>query len=312
MPKLENILKTTSQNISKNRWMSVATVIVISIVFTITIFFVGVALLAKKAISYYEKKAQIMIYFVQSTPEDEILAMKERLTDPIRIEEILYISETDAVKSYSKTFQDEPEFLENITVGTLPASIEIRAKSAEYLSQILHNIELEKKNSAYVEDVWYLEDVIDKMKTISQIINYGGSSLIIALVVVSFVLVIITIEFNIMAHSDEIEIMHLVGSPDTYIRAPYILEGALYGFLGSLFASLFLLIPFIISLGASSGTDLLFWVGQQLAELDLKFLINPSPVLIILFVITVCTVGVLLGSLGSLVAVARHLNLEEK
>ena len=63
----------------------------------------------------------------------------------------------------------------------------------------------------------YFKDVVDNMRSLSKIINIGSVVLITAMGIVTISLIRATIGFNIK-HIRKIEIMHLVGSPDKFIR----------------------------------------------------------------------------------------------
>ncbi|MBD3329202.1 hypothetical protein GF357_01785 [Candidatus Dojkabacteria bacterium] len=312
MGEFANIINTTKGNIRQNRWMSLSTIIVISIVFTITSFFIGAAVISSRAVSYYEKKAQIMIYFTPGTPEETILSTKERLFDNTKVEAIEYVSEQDAIEIFAEDFSEEEDLVETITVGTLPASLEIRAKSASDLDDIMEVVTVEKESNTYIEDIWYFEDVVQKLKTLSSIIHYGGIALVASLGIITFTLIIITIGFNIMAHSDEIEIMHLVGGTDAYIKTPYIIEGSLYGLIGGLISSIVLLVPWYMAVYFARGTDFYFWLNQQLIDFKLAFLQELDPFFIGAFVGVQILIGIFLGAVGSTLAVMKYLNLKDE
>ncbi len=310
MANFRNIVRNTKRNITKNKWMSVATVLVISIVFTITVFFIITAVVTRRASSYYEKKAQLMVYFVQDTPESKILELKQSIESIEGTESVNYISEEDAIGKFVEGLSDEPELADIVKVGTLPASLEVRAKSAEELSYIIELIKVEKENNNYIDEIWYFEDVVEKMKTISTVINYGGISIVIGLGIIAFVLIIITIGFNIKMHKKEIEIMHLVGGTDSYIKSPFIWEGAFYGFIGSVISVLIIVAPWYLSLLLAKDTAFKFWIRKQLQEFNMVFLVDPKPLFLISFVSVIVFSGMILGVIGSSIAVVRYLRNE--
>lgn len=309
---ISSIINTTSENIKKNRWLAFATIVVIGIVFTITTFFITVAITTRQAVTYFEKKAQIIVYFKSGTRESDIMTFKEKINDPKRIESIRYISEDEAIKIYAADYADQPELLESISVGTLPSSLEIRSKSIEDLKKVLEVVTAEKSGNPYIDDIWYFKDVVDRIQTISTAINFGSVALIGSLSVVTFALIILTIGFNIRTQSDEIQVMHLVGSTDAFIRAPFILEGAYYGALGGIMSSIFMVVPWIVVVQLVKNSGLYLSLSSQFNDLGLGMLIDISPWTVILFVMIQVFSGIIIGSIGSLFAVVRYLNLKEK
>lgn len=312
MARIVSIIETTKSNIKHNRWLAASTIAVITIVFTIATFFILTAVVSQKLVAYYEKRAQLIIYFQKATDEESILALKERLNDPKKVESITYVSEADAVQKYAEYFEENPDLIESITVGTLPASLEIRAKSIDDLKSLMTYVTEEKKVNNSVEDVWYFKDVVDRIQTISKAINYGSIVLISSLGLITFFLIMITIGFNIRSHKDEIEIMHLVGSEDSFIKAPFITEGAIYGLVGGLISSAIILIPWYIVLRMWGDTETFQFIFNEANNIGLVALVKPNILYILGLIGIEVLTGVFLGSIGSSFAVIKYLNVKEK
>lgn len=309
---ISSIISTTKGNLARNKWMAIASVIVIGIVFTISTLFISVELLSQQAITYLEKKAQVVVYFKPGTKVETINTVKDKVNLPGKIENILYISEEDAVNIYRKDFDFAPDLVDSVTTGTLPSSLEIRANTVQNLVEVKEILLEEKKTNAAIDDITFSQDVLDKLQVISSLINIGGTILVIGLLIITFTLIAITIGFNIQAHKDEIEIMHLVGSSDRFIKAPFILEGALYGFLGGVISCIFTVVPIIVAFTSTNGSYINFSISQQLSKLNLSFIANLDPVFFGVFILIQLTAGILIGSFGSSMAVFKYLNLKEK
>lgn len=312
MENLNRIIKTTRTNIVRNKWLSLSTIFVISIVFTISATFIAFAILGQKTVAYYETKAQVIVFFKQEAPEEEIFKFRDTLNNKDLVENIEYISREKALEIYKQDFENDPDLVETITADTLPPSLNIRAKSIENLETIIKNINTEKEKNAYVDEVFYFKDVLDNIKTLSQFINIGAIILITLLAAISFSLIMVTISFNILSHKNEIEIMHLVGSTDQYIRVPFILEGAFYGLMGGVISTLLVLIPWYLAMHYSIGTDFHFWISQILTDLSLGYLKGFNLTFSSIFLLTQVVLGVLFGAIGSYIAVVKYLNLKSK
>lgn len=300
------LLKKIFKNMASNKWMSVATIIVITIVFFITTVFLGLAFVSQKAVNYYERKAQVIVYFVSDAPESEIRSIQLSIEGTGKVESIEYVSEVQAIEKY-KTMFDNGQNL-NILPGILPASLEVKGKSAEELSELVEYIEGLKKNNTYIEDVWYYRNIIDQIRTLSLVIKYGGATIVGLLVFFTVILIVITIGFNIVSHKDEIEIMHLVGGSDDFIKSPFIFEGAFYGLIGGVCSSLFLIINWLLIVYLAKGSDLFLWTASQLKEFSVDFIISPSLPLLLLIALIQTFIGTVLGSISSYFAVVRYLN----
>lgn len=301
------IFTVTKKNIKRNKWLTVSTILVSIIVFTLSSIFISVSILTQKAADYYEQKAQVIVFFKKGTGEEDIFSFRDTINNRELIEEITYVSQEEALDIYRTDFAENPDLISTVTADSLPASLEIRAKDIESLLLVIDSINKAKESNANVDEVMYFKDVVDNMRSLSKIINIGSVVLITAMGIVTISLIRVTIGFNIKLHQKEIEIMHLVGSPDKFIRTPFLLEGTLYGFVGGLVASVMILVPWYILIYYSKGTDFSFWVNQFLIDIKLPFLSELNITFILIFFLIHILVGSLLGFLSSLSSVRKYL-----
>lgn len=303
----DKIFSKAKNNIKRNKWLSLSTIFVSTIVLAISSFFISSAILGQKAVKYYEKKAQVIIFFKKDTAEAEILKLRDQLFDPELIEGIDYISQEDALSIYQEDFADSPDLLSTVTADSLPPSLEVRAKTIDSLMTVIENINTEKETNAYIDEVMYFKDVVENLKTLSRIMNLGSLILIGSLLIITFSLIRITIGFNINAHSDEIQIMHLVGSTDKFIRLPFILEGFFYGLMGGLLAATVIIVPWYVVIYYTQNTEYAFWINQVLSDFNIQFLKTFDLAFILIYYIIHMLAGGILGVVSSFSAVKKYL-----
>lgn len=307
MTKSNKIFNVAKKNIKRNKWLSLSTVFVSTVVLAISSFSISTAIFAQKGVRYYEQKAQVIIFFKKDTSESDILLLRDKLFDPELIEGIDYISQEDALEIYREDFADNPDLISTVTADSLPPSLEIRAKDIDSLLTVIEDINTEKETNVYIDEVLYFKDVVDNLKSLSKIIAVGSLVLISALLLITFSLIRVTIGFNINAHKDEIQIMHLVGSTDKFIKVPFILEGCFYGLAGGFLAASLIIIPWYSVIYSSQNSDFAFWINQLLNDLDFGFLGNINIAFILIYYIIHMLVGGLLGIVSSFSAVKRYL-----
>jgi len=115
---------------------------------------------------------------------------------------------------------------------------------------------------------------------------------------VSLVIILSIIAMRISARREEINIMQLVGATPWYIRAPFVLEGVCYGFVGSFVGST---IGFLVFFFSPYFQNSIF---NPLFGLP----VSPfNPLILIIVFVTLVFVGIILGGLGSFLAVFRYL-----
>jgi cell division transport system permease protein len=291
----------------RSKWFTLSTIFVTAIVFTISSFFISLAIVSRKAVNYYEQKAQVIIFFDKEAPEEEIFAVRDKINDPELIEDIEYISQEQALEIYREDFADNPDLISTITADALPPSLEVRAVSIDALLEVIDTVNNEKSTNVYIDDIMYFKDVVDNMRTLSRIINIGGALIIGALIVITFFLIRVTIGLNIKLHQEEIKIMHLVGGTEGFIKTPFIIEGALYGVLGGLLASTLIIVPWYIIVYYSRSADFWYWISQIIKDFDLDFLNQFNLLFVLIHYLIHIGVGAILGVVSSYSAVNKYL-----
>ncbi|MDX9739347.1 MAG: permease-like cell division protein FtsX [Candidatus Dojkabacteria bacterium] len=301
------ILKVTKTNVKRNKWLTISTIFVTAIVFTLSSLFISMSILTHKAVSYYEQKAQVIVFFKKGTSEADILTFRDNIYDANLIEDIQYVSQEGALNIYKEDFKDNPDLISTVTADSLPASLEIRANSIDSLLLVIEDINKAKETNASVDEVMYFKDVVENMRSLSRVINIGSVALISAMIVVTISLIRVTIGFNIKLHQEEIEIMHLVGSSDRFIRTPFLLEGTFYGLIGGLISALIILIPWYSIIIYTQGTDFAFWINQLLVDFNLPFLVQLNLAFILIYFLIHLIIGSTIGFLSSYSAVRKYL-----
>jgi len=181
--------------------------------------------------------------------------------------------------------------LEMVTANILPASLEVSTNDLSHLNEVAQILRAEST----IEEVVFQEDVVNALQQWTLNIRRVGISLIGVFGLVSLLMILVIIGMKITLRKEEIDILQLLGASRWYIRAPFLLEGMFYGVVGAFMAwgVTYLLLLYLTSyiIGFFQGIDLL----------------PVSP----FFMLTVLGIeissGIVIGSLGSLLAVKRYL-----
>ena len=124
-----------------------------------------------------------------------------------------------------------------------------------------------------------------------------GGIIIIALVALAVYLIYNTIKITIATRSDEISIMRNVGAKNSYIRAPFLVEGVVIGIIGSIIPIVSISVGYVRLYNATNGV-----VAGVLN------LVAINPFLILLDVLLI-VIGILVGYVGSYISVCKFLRL---
>jgi cell division transport system permease protein len=288
---LRRAIRNALTGLLRHRGLSLATTLVVSLTFGATSGFALFAYGAEKIIGYYESRPLVTAFFLDEATEEEVLTLRDDLLSWQEVTEVTYISKEQAFSIYSEQFQDQPELLESIPTNILPASLDVRTKSLDDLPKVAEFFE----GSELVEEVSFYQDVIERFRNLVTVARYGLLGLMGVFAFISIVIVLSTIGLIIYSMEEEIGIMSLLGASSSYIRLPFLFQGAIYGILAALLSGglLALAIPFVLPYFRS------FFPNVTIVDPSITFQLKLLGVEI--------ASGALLGSFGSWLAVNRYL-----
>ena len=170
----------------------------------------------------------------------------------------------------------------------LPDTLHVKVDKPENINSVFANI----KGLSVVADMSYAQELAKKIQFLNQVVNTTTILVVIIVAILTITIINNTIQLVIQSRKDEIEIMRLMGVSNWYIKIPLIMQGALYGFLGAMFA----LIPLNL-------------VENMLTNVH-KFFLIPSPLFAGNIVITTMFfLGILFGAGGSFLSIKKHLQV---
>lgn len=170
----------------------------------------------------------------------------------------------------------------------LPDTLHVKVDNPENLQEVFNNV----KSLATVEDMSYAKDLAAKIEMVNHVVKTITLIVILIMGLLTVTIINNTIQLVIQSRKEEIEIMRLMGVNNWYIRFPFIMQGAFYGFMGSLLA----VIP-------------LDYIQEGLMNIH-KFFMVPSPPFAQNFVVAVMfTMSILFGAVGSFWCIKKHLQV---
>ncbi|PIR44310.1 hypothetical protein COV23_00480 [Candidatus Wolfebacteria bacterium CG10_big_fil_rev_8_21_14_0_10_31_9] len=234
---LSRIIKYGLQAFWRNGPQSTATV---AILFLVLLGFTGLLVfnsVTNIILMDIQDKIDISVYFKIDAPEDSILDVQRSLDSLSEVKSTEYISRDQALKIFKIQHQNDPtisQSIEELDINPLSASLNIRAKELKDYSTIASYLDKEQFTSI-IDKVSYTENVnvIDRLKSIKNNVEQGGFILLIFMSIVAALIIFNTIRLAIFSNREELGIMRLVGASNFFIRGPYLLEGIIYGFIGS-------------------------------------------------------------------------------
>lgn len=298
-------LSNTGKQIKRSGWLSWASVLVMALAFFIATVFVIIAYASNLFLLSVENKPHIYVFFQTGTKEQEIIALKDKWSRMPEVDYIEYTKEQDALNEFRQVQErTNPQVAESISDSVLPASLGIRLHSIADADKMIEVTQTEQDSNKNIFAVRFSKEIIDTIKTLFYWLRIGGTVIMGLLLLVIFFFTLLTVEFRTFIRSEEIGIMQLVGGSLWFIRAPFILEGAFYGLIGSLISTSIIYTLFYGIFVANRDSRAVTFVINLFGDVKLPHLDWYHYVLI--FVGTVILGGII-GAFNGLIAIKRYI-----
>lgn len=306
LTKIKRTVKSGAISFWRNGSVSLASVLILTVTLTVItmVLFSGVVL--SSTLETIKNKVDIDIYFVKGASEDSILAFANDVKKNADIADVKYTSRDQAYQNFKERHKDEEATIQALTeIGDnpLPASINVKAKDPnkyETIVTFLKDKETAMGSENIIDKINYTEKNQQAIGSLNRIIN--ASNKLGILVAIFFAIVSILITFNtirlaIYIFREEVSVMRLVGASETYIRAPFVTVGILYGLVSAIVTTIILL-P--ITHYAGNWTEKL---GTGINLFD-YFRAN-----MLMITVALAVAGSLLGAISSFLAIKKYLKV---
>lgn len=289
-------IRDAFKSIFRNFSLSIASISCIAI----TLIIVAVALVATYNVNNITRQIEgvleIVVFVDRDATAEEVEKVGQEINTLDNVDAKLteFNTKEDLAKQLSEEDDNMRLILETLDENPLQASYIISVKDVTKISNTAEEI----KGIKNVTSVRYGESLVNKLLNVFGIIRNGCIVAVVALVLVTAFLVGNTIKITIFSRRQEIQIMRLVGTSNTVIKLPFLVEGFVLGVFGGLIAT-------AISLGAyyflyDYTNGVLF---SNLAPLVPVKTIMWETTLILL------VIGGLVGMFGSLMSTRKYLKI---
>ncbi len=291
----------------RNGFVTLASVLVM----TVTLFVLGSLVLTgvilNSTLTELKSKVDMNIYFTTEASVEKITELQQALETQPQVAKATYISREDALSQFRERHKNDEltlQALDELGDNPLGAVVNVRAKETtqyEAIAKFVSDYPSVTASPSILDKINYFDErqriAIDRLTRVTDSGNKIGFALIILLGVITIAITFNTIRLVIYTSRDEIAVMRLGGADQMYIRAPFMVEGVMYGLVSGMI-TLILFYPFTYWLGSATQN---FFGGINI----FNYYIMHFP---LFFLLTVGS-GVILGAISSFLAVRRYLSV---
>ena len=292
----------------RNGFVTLASVLVM----TVTLFTLGLVvftgIILSTTLEDLRDKADVNIYFTTSASEEQILDLQKQVEALPEVASTEYVSRDQELELFRERHANDQltlQALDELGGNPLGAVLNIRATDIsqyESIGKFLQQQQaLESGRTSIIDKVNYFDEqhraAIGRLADITSASEKLGFAIIIILGLIAVAITFNTIRLAIYTSREEIAVMRLVGASRRYIRAPFMVEGLLYGLVAGIF-TLLIFYPLTWWLGNATQN---FFGGLNV----FAYYLSHFPLFFVLIVGT----GTVLGVVASWLATRRYLRL---
>jgi cell division transport system permease protein len=234
--------------------------------------------------------------------------LDEGLSDDRVAEIYAMIAKRSEVKEAVYVSADETweKFAEENNFGDISIFTENPLADCAHFEIYMSDVSMQPELVSYLESVDGVRKVNQSAITaqtltgVNAIISYVSIGIIIILFLVSIFLISNTVTIGISVRKEEIQIMKYIGATDFFTRAPFVIEGMIIGFIGSIIP--LVAVYFIYN-------EAMMYVASRFPSLSQLMAFLPVQTVFANLVPVCIALGVGIGFLGSFTTVRKHLSV---
>lgn len=309
---LKRIFRSGFVSFWRNAFVSFTSIIVM----TVALFVIAMTLFStyslESALSDFQDRVDINLYFVTEASEEDILALKSEIETLPEVAEVALTTSDEALEQFRQRHQNDElilQGLDQLGENPLGASLAIKARETQQYEGIAAFIaekqQQETVNTALIDRVNYQKnkDAINRLSDLIGSERRQNEVMSLVLIVIAAFVMFNTVKLAIYNSREEIAVMRLVGASNYYITMPFVIVGVMQGLVAGIIVML-LLYPALIW-DETLFYPFPFFSGESVQEFLLNYFISDF---YSIFLIVVGG-GIIISAASSFLAVRKYLRV---
>ncbi len=235
---LRYILSESVSGFKRAKLASAISIFTISMSLVLLGIFATLSLNASRVLSEIRSRVEVEFFLSQSLKEKEAKLLAASLRSEPSVQTAVYISSDSAAQIFKSEFGEDVVAI--LGTNPLPASIKVKLKSEYATLDSLEPFVSAVKTRNGILEARYNKEFLAGLDRNARILFYITCGIGLLISIAAIALISNTIRLIIMNKQEIIRTMMLVGATSGFIRSPFLIEGALQGFLGGVIAILLL------------------------------------------------------------------------
>ncbi|GAB3649631.1 permease-like cell division protein FtsX [Glycomyces tarimensis] len=217
-------------------WRNISMTVAMIITMAVSLTMLGAGLLLYNQVDvieeYYQTNLEVVIYLDRDVDQEVTDQIESDLRSNELVAEVEFESKEEAWERFQETFEESEELVASVDAEVLPAAFRIKMNNIDDADELI----------AQFVDREGVYQATNQKEILQQVFDILGGAqrltLIVALVqgIAALMLVANTIQVAAYSRRREVAIMKLVGAPNWFVQAPFVMEAVFAGIIGALFA----------------------------------------------------------------------------
>lgn len=239
----------------------------------------------------FTHQLQVVAFLREDIDGPARLDLVKKLQMTPHVLSIKFVDKDEAFQQLQKDLHGKVT-LEDVGENPLPDRLDIQVDDAAFVPDVATSISTHRQ----IFKVKYGGDITKRLLKLSKGVNMAGMLTSALLAIATITVISNTIRISVFSRKSEIEIMQMLGATRAFIQLPFVFEGIIQGFLGTILAAC-LLWP-----GYTAATE---WLLDNLA-----FLPGLAPETVFPSLVTAqLAIGLVVGATGSALSVSRYIKV---
>ena len=234
-------------------------------------------------------KFSVMLYLKNNISRQEVNNIIDTARKDSAVEKVKYIPKDEAMRELKTVLKNTEYVLDGLGENPLPDTIEVKLKSETISPDIVKRFSASLKETQGIDEIEYGEKFLSSVYSLRVGVKTIGIVFIIIMSAGMLFVCYSTVKILFYRKHEEIETYKLLGATKTFIRGPFIIEGAVIGFFGGLLSLAGMLCLYYLFILRMSAIFPLF-----------NTIIFPFEI-----ALTLPLAGLLLGISGAVIAIGR-------
>lgn len=293
-------IKQGFKNIGRNKLFSIASIATMSACIFLFGLFFSIVVNFKYIVDKAEEGVAITVFFNEDVPQSTVDDAGAKLKQRDDVLEVNYVSAEEAWDKFKEEYFGESAELAEGFKNDNPL------KSSANYEVYMKDVSTQKDLVSFAEKldgvrkVKKSDAVAKTLSSINTLVWYISAGIILILLAVSVFLISNTVTMGITVRREEIGIMKYIGAKDSFVKAPFVIEGVLIGIIGTI-------LPLILLFFLYNKAIIYIMTKFRILNNILDFL--PATTVYQTLIPVSIALGVGIGFIGSFFTIRKHLKV---